>query len=105
MNSYDLVAHVRRQKEFSEKTFGPGTRFYGVLDHIEKETEEIRANPKDLSEWCDLILLAIDGAWRQDFTPEQIAEGLEAKLTKNENRTWPDWRTAPEGQAIEHVRT
>lgn len=48
--------------------------------------------------------LAFDGAWRSGHTPEQIVAAIEAKQTKNEGRTWPDWRTAEPGKAIEHVR-
>jgi dATP/dGTP diphosphohydrolase len=100
----DLVRHLMRQREFSERTFGPGERTAGVLDHIRKELTEIEAKPDDLSEWIDVIILACDGAWRAGFTPAQIAEALVAKQAKNEARTWPDWRTAELGKAIEHVR-
>jgi hypothetical protein len=102
---FDLIGHLHRQREFSERTFGPGTRTAGVLDHIRKELNEIEADPQDISEWIDVVLLAFDGAWRAGFTPEQIAHALHAKQTKNENRTWPDWRTAEPGKAIEHVRS
>lgn len=101
---YDLVAHLHRQKAFSEKTFGPGTRAKGVCDHIRKELNEIESDPADLMEWVDVVLLALDGAWRSGASPEEIAAALEAKLTRNESRTWPDWRTADPDKAIEHVR-
>lgn len=103
--TFDLVAHLERQRAFSERTFGPGERTDGVLDHITKEIAEVRAKPHDLTEWIDLVLLALDGAWRHGFTPQQIADALAAKQAKNEARTWPDWRTAELGKAIEHVRT
>lgn len=104
-HAVNLVAHLHRQRAFSARTFGPGPRLAGVLDHIRKELREVEANPTDISEWIDLVLLALDGAWRQGFTPEQIAEALTAKQAKNEARTWPDWRTMPDGKAIEHDRT
>ena len=100
----DLVAHLYRQRAFSVRAFGPGTRAAGVLDHIRKELKEIEAKPDDLSEWIDVVLLACDGAWRQGYSPEQIAQALAAKLARNEARTWPDWRTADPNKAIEHVR-
>lgn len=100
----DLVAHLRRQSAWSEKTFGPGSRVAGLIDHIGKELDEIRKAPADLSEWIDVVILALDGAWRSGHTPEQIVAALVAKQAKNEARTWPDWRTVPEGKAIEHVR-
>jgi hypothetical protein len=102
---FDLVAHLRRQRDFSERTFGPGARTAGILDHIRKELNEIEATPADISEWIDVVLLALDGAWRAGHTPEQIAHALHAKQAKNETRTWPDWRTAEPGKAIEHVRS
>ena len=100
----DLVAHIYRQKRFSEKTFGPGLRTAGVLDHIRKELREIERAPDDLTEWIDVILLALDGAWRAGHSPESIAFTLDAKQRKNEARDWPDWRETPDDKAIEHVR-
>lgn len=100
----DLVAHLYRQRAFSRATFGPGPRTAGVVDHIRKELKEIEAKPNDLKEWVDVILLALDGAWRCGATPEVIADQIQHKQNKNELRDWPDWRTAPKDKAIEHVR-
>lgn len=102
---FDLVTHLHRQKVFSLKTFGPGIRTEGVVDHIRKELTEILACPDDLMEWIDVVMLGLDGAWRSGATPEQITAALAAKLAKNEARAWPDWRTMPVGKAIEHDRT
>lgn len=101
----DLVKHLHRQRDFSIKTFGPGRRTAGVIDHIRKELKEIEADPTDLGEWVDAILLSLDGAWRAGYTPEQIVAAIEAKQTRNEGRTWPDWRKADPNKAIEHDRT
>ena len=104
VTDFCLVTHLRRQAQWSEKTFGPGERTVGVIDHIRKELVEIEAKPTDLSEWIDVVILALDGAWRSGHSPENIVAGLIAKQAKNESRTWPDWRTAEPGKAIEHVR-
>lgn len=101
---FDLIAHLHRQRYFSLNTFGPGARTGGLLEHIRTELKEIEAAPNDLSEWIDVVILAFDGAWRAGYTSDEIASALEAKQTKNESRTWPDWRTVPEGKPIEHVR-
>jgi predicted nucleic acid-binding Zn-ribbon protein len=101
---YDLIAHLHKQRAFSLKTFGPGTRTAGVVAHIRKELAEIEAKPDDLEEWIDVIMLGGDGAWRTGATPEEIAAAYEAKLAKNEKREWPDWRTADPDGPIEHVR-
>lgn len=102
--TYDLIAHLHRQRKWSEKTFGPGVRTAGVLDHITKELAEIRDSPVDLEEWIDVVILALDGAWRAGHAPETIVETLATKQRKNESRQWPDWRTADPDKAIEHVR-
>lgn len=98
------VEHLRRQREFSERTFGPGARTKGVLDHIRKELAEIEDAPDDLGEWVDVVILALDGAWRAGHEPHEIITAIKAKQARNEARSWPDWRTAPADQAIEHVR-
>ncbi len=104
MMTFDLVAHLNRQIAFSARTFGPGCRTLGVSDHIRKELDEIAEDPLNLEEWIDVIILACDGAWRAGYSPAQIAAGLDVKLTKNERRRWPDWRTADPDKAIEHCR-
>lgn len=98
------MAHLARQQVFSERIFGPGARTACVLSHIRKEMKEIESQPEDLEEWIDVVLLALDGAWRAGHKPAEIALALAAKQTKNEGRNWPDWRQQPQGQAIEHVR-
>lgn len=100
----NLIAHLFRQREFSEKTFGPGQRTAGVIEHIRKELREVEKDPSDVEEWIDVVILAFDGAMRAGHQPRAVVEALVAKQTKNEGRTWPDWRTVPEGKAIEHVR-
>jgi hypothetical protein len=92
-------AHQRGYRQF-----GPGDRLDGVLDHMAKEIEEARAKPDDASEWADLAILAFDGAQRQGITGQQFIDAYRAKFEKNRSRTWPDWRTAEPGKAIEHVK-
>lgn len=101
---FDLVGHIKRQRAWSDKTFGPGERHAGVVDHIRKELKEIEQDPKDLAEWVDVIILAIDGATRMGHSAEAIVSALQAKQVKNESRKWPDWRTMDPNKAIEHVR-
>ena len=97
------AAHIVRQREWSMRTFGP-QHTDGVLDHIGRELDEIRKAPEDLSEWADLILLAIDGAQRTGAEPQDILDAVKAKQSVNETRTWADWRTQDPSKAIEHIR-
>lgn len=101
---FSLEAHLYRQGEFSERTFGPGPRLEGIVEHIQKELREILASPDDLEEWIDVAILAFDGALRSGHSPRRIISALVAKQAKNESREWPDWRTAAPGKAIEHIR-
>jgi hypothetical protein len=98
------VEKLQQQIEFSIRTFGPGERVAGVLDHIRKELLEIERDPRDLSEWIDVVILAMDGAQRQGYTAHEIVAALDAKRQENYRRKWPDWRTQPADKAIEHVR-
>jgi hypothetical protein len=104
-SAFDMHAHLVRQREWSEKTFGPGPRTGGIIDHITKELIEIEADPGDVKEWLDVVVLALDGAWRAGATPDQIIDLLVAKQDRNEKRVWPDWRTMSPDKAIEHDRS
>lgn len=97
--------HIARQRDWSRATFGPSRRTLGVIDHIRKELAEIEAEPLDLGEWVDVIILAIDGAWRAGHEPQQIIDAIRDKQARNEARAWPDWRMRSADQAIEHIRT
>lgn len=102
--NFSLYRYLHREREWSGKTFGPGPRTQGVIDHIRKELIEIEADPTDVMEWIDVVILALDGAWRAGAWPDQIIAALVAKQTKNEGRKWPDWRTSDPNKAIEHDR-
>lgn len=104
VSRFDMLAYIGRQMSWSGGTFGPGDRTEGVLDHIRKELREIAENPDDLEEWIDVIILALDGAWRRGYSPRRIVGALVEKQHKNMQREWPDWREAEPGKAIEHVR-
>lgn len=95
---------IQDQRDWSIDTFGPGHRTSGLIDHIIKELGEIQRDPLDIYEWADVIILALDGAWRAGWNGREIIDAYHSKMQANYDRTWPDWRTAEEGKAIEHVR-
>lgn len=113
-----IEEYVGEHIAFSEKTFGPGDRTAGTLDHIRKELVEVdEAEPgaERAEEAIDVIILGIDLAWRtlagrfphteKHILAADIEQELIKKLAKNRSRTWPDWRMAEPGKAIEHVRS
>jgi hypothetical protein len=97
-----LSIFLARQIAWSKRTFGPGRRTLGILKHIEKEIAEAKANPEDLTEWIDIIILAIDGYWRHGGTPETIMPDLTAKAETNYRRTYP--MPTSEDEPSEHIR-
>lgn len=104
--SYDLtfIQQIRRQSQWSLRTFGPGARTSGIVDHIRKELVEVEQSGGDLSEWIDVLILALDGCWRTGSSAEDIGDAITVKFRKNELREWPDWRQQPADKAIEHRR-
>lgn len=111
----DLEQHLLRQMAFSRATFGPGERRQGVSDHIRKELVEVaQASDADdaADEWVDVVILALDGLTRaliasgmlHDRAAAVAVEMIRQKQGRNEERIWPDWRTADPNKAIEHVR-
>lgn len=95
---------VDAQRTFSVEAFGPGARTAGIVEHIRRELAEVEADPGDCFEWIDVVILALDGAWRAGHSAASIENALWAKLAKNKARRWPDWRGVDEATPIEHVR-
>ncbi|MDP9167458.1 MAG: DUF550 domain-containing protein [Actinomycetota bacterium] len=99
------AGHIARQRRWSTLTFGPSPRLGGILEHIRSELLEIEENPTDVGEWVDVVILALDGAWRAGHEPQAIIDAIVAKQVRNEGRTWPDWRTFSPDVSIEHDRS
>lgn len=97
-------AFVDAKVQWSRQTFGPGSRTIGICNHIRKELLEAEANPRDVSEWADIILLAMDGAVRAGATGAELVSAVVAKDAANRTRTWPDWRSLPADAPIEHEK-
>ena len=93
--------YLQRHIEWSRETFGEGRRTEGLCKHIAKELDEIRQNPTDLMEWVDVIILAIDGAWRAGYTPVEIINALIKKQAINFERKWV---RRGENEPTEHER-
>jgi hypothetical protein len=98
----NLESYITVQRDWSRIVFGQGKRTEGICKHIEKELSEIRAAPLDVEEWCDVIILALDGAWRAGHSPEDVTAALHAKQMKNFRREWPT--PISENEPTEHSR-
>ncbi len=82
-----LAAHLERQRAFSLRTFGPGERTAGVCNHMRKELAEITADPDDVVEYADMVILAFDGAMRAGHAPRDLAIAFLRQLE------WPGHRS------------
>ena len=98
----NLKTYIEKQMAWSKKTFGPGMRTEGILKHIAHESDEIRKKPGDLLEWIDVMILALDGAWRAGYSAQEIMTALLYKQTVNFSRSWPP--PGPEDQPNEHIK-
>jgi len=98
----NLESYIEAQRLWSSKVFGTGEMTEGILRHMDEEVSEIRENPDDLSEWADVIILALDGMWRRGYTSAQIASALRDKQKVNSQRDWPE--NVPEGEPIRHLK-
>lgn len=98
-----MVDCIARQKTWALKTFGPGDHSQGLLKHIKKEVIEIMEDPSETEEWIDIIILAMEGAWRSGATPEEIAQLFGLKMSKNERRNWPAVENIDADIPIEHL--
>lgn len=98
-----LVEYIEDQKRWSIKTFGEGRRTEGICKHIEKEINEVRQSPLDIYEWVDVIILALDGAWRAGYSAEEIWDAMKAKHQINFERVYP--KPLSEDEPVEHVRS
>jgi hypothetical protein len=102
LSRHGMLVYLLLQKEWSEKTFGTGRRTEGICKHIEKELQEIRKNPADVYEWVDVVILALDGAWRAGHTPLSIIAAMHTKAAVNRAREWP--APVSEDEPVEHVK-
>lgn len=84
----NLIRYIQAHVQWSTKTFGHGAHSTRLINHIRKELDEVAADPSDLEEWIDVIILALDGAWRAGYNAADIAKMLMAKLKKNQTRTF-----------------
>lgn len=111
----EISEFIKRQKDFSKKTFGPGSRQGGILKHIEKEIAEVRQELKlymatakymyrqnAMKECVDIIILATDLAWRLGFEPHEIETALQSKQSENMQRKWPPYQSFTQDDPIEH---
>ena len=96
-------ANLDDQRAWSLEAFGPNEHTAQLIGHIESELLEIADAPEDVSEWVDVVIIALDGAMRAGHTSQEVIDALVAKQALNRRRRWADWRTASEGEIPHHL--
>lgn len=82
-----FVQMLREIGIWAAATF-PGESMDEKLTHLCEEIEEARADPANVEEWADAVILVFDAARAAGHTPDQIVLGVRRKFFKNQNRTW-----------------
>lgn len=54
--------------------------------------------------WSIIAVKFLVAATRQELRVDEVLQAARDKLEVNKQRSWPDWRTLPENQAIEHIK-
>ncbi len=96
-----LSSFVLDFRSWSTMTFGSGKRTLGTTNHIRKELLEVEADPEDLTEWVDVILLGIEGYWRHGGRSWDLLNDLRAKLDICMSRAYPFPES--EDEVSEHI--
>ena len=66
-------------RRWQRKQFGESRNIDGVIKHLRKEILEAE-NTYNENEWCDIVLLACQGAWRSGWSPWSFTLALWSKL-------------------------
>jgi hypothetical protein len=86
---------------FTEKTF-PGATAKSKALHLAEEAHEAAADPGDVIEWADCLILLLDGARRSGFSTDDLFAAVQRKMEINKKRTWG---AADENGVFRHVKT
>lgn len=102
--TYTPIVLWNQISDWSQRTFGIDSERgpVGVLKHLKKEADEAIADPKDLKEYADCLILILDASRRAGFEMEQLFEAALEKIELNKIRTYPK----PVGDEVsEHDRS
>lgn len=86
---------------FTDATFPNSTARSKAL-HLAEEAGEAAADPADILEWADCMILLLDGARKAGYSTQDIYDAVQKKMTINKNRTW----SKPDADGVaRHVKT
>jgi len=85
---------------FTEKTFPNATAKSKAL-HLAEEAHEAAADPADVLEWADCMILLLDGARKAGFSTNDIHRAVLKKMEINKQRAW---NAADKDGVVRHVK-
>jgi hypothetical protein len=93
------------QSEWSQRTFGADSVRgpVGALRHLQRECDEAIADPSDVIEFADCLILLLDATRRAGHTLDDLVSAAERKAEINRSRTWPSPPPVDDGRPLEHV--
>ena len=72
---------------FTDTVFSGGTARAKAL-HLAEEAKEAAADPADIIEWADCMILLLDGARKAGFTTHDLYQAVLRKMDINYKRKW-----------------
>jgi hypothetical protein len=77
-----------------------GATLEGTLKHLEEEFEHLKSNPYDPLHIADIFILMMSLSEFVDFSMDEVATAISAKIAINENRSW---KAPDEKGIIRHI--
>jgi len=96
---------VNRQRTWSTTQFGESVDLPRILNHITEATGDVEKEPARLHNWIDIVLLAMDGAWRAGHSPKEVVQAIQDVQVRNIMRDWQNPGDLPIGEPIKHIRS
>jgi hypothetical protein len=86
--------------DWQDRTFGTAQGPIGALNHLSQEVEEAKADPTDIIEYVDCLMLIMAASRRAGFTFDQLHAAFLRKLEINKQRRWA---AVKPGEPCRHV--
>ena len=92
----DALQQLQNRIEAFQRRKFPKQPADAKLAHCHREITELRADPNDISEWADVLILFLGAAACQCISSEDLIRAAHAKMDVNECRKWGE----PDGEGV-----
>ena len=91
-----MQTYIKFIGQWDDKTFGKSWRVPSLIKHLQKEVNELAANPSDPEEAADIFITLATICWHQKW---QLGYHVMRKMRKNLQHKW---REPDKDGVIEH---